>query len=293
MAKMNNTAVEISTLKSLLELTKPRILMAVLMTGFTGMCMSLGAIPPLIDVLWCFSALLLSVSGSAIQNNLLDHRIDQKMARTRDRELAIEKHGQAKLWLFSSLLIATSIAISLLFITKMVALLIGIAVLTYVLWYTLFLKRYDPFGAILGGLPGAIPALIGGYAIQAQFIPSVWLLFTLMMLWQPPHFWALTLKIKDDYAAATIPVLPLVYGETYTKIFIFLYALALIPVSIAISIAGGYGVIYLTFVTFVGFYYLFVTYWYIRVKVDYHRAFMLSLVYIFLIFLSTIAAVAI
>ena len=113
------------------------------------------------------------------------------------------------------------------------------------------------------------------------------------MLWQPPHFWALTLKIKDDYAAATIPVLPLVYGETYTKIFIFLYALALIPVSIAISIAGGYGVIYLTFVTFVGFYYLFVTYWYIRVKVDYHRAFMLSLVYIFLIFLSTIAAVAI
>ena len=157
--------------------------------------------------------------------------------------------------------------------------------LSYAVWYTLYLKRRGPFGAIVGGLPGALPVLIGCYGISDRFAPDVWLLFAFMMLWQPAHFWALTLKIQGDYEEGGVPVLPLVYGNDYTRLYILIYGLSLPPLALAVGLSAGYSLVYLIGSGIASFYYVFRTVRGIYRQEQYGRAFFASIIYMLVLML--------
>jgi len=148
--------------------------------------------------------------------------------------------------------------ISVYFINIINALLILLAILSYTVLYTLYLKRSSPYGTILGGLPGALPVLIGYSAIDPGLGIGAWILFIFMILWQPPHFWALAQMYKDDYKKANIPVMPVVFGSNYTNIFILLYSISLIPLSLSLWFFGICSEYYAILVLIVGIYFQYV-----------------------------------
>ena len=215
-------------------------------------------------------------------------KIDAKMPRTVKRDAAIRHLGEKKLWTITSIVLIACIVSAYLFLSAYTAICLFAASASYVVWYTLFLKRRNPFGAILGGIPGALPILVGSYGVSDRFALDSWLLFWFMMLWQPPHFWALTLKIEEDYKAAGIPVLPVVYGQEYTEVFIYLYGITLLPVSLMLGHFSGYSLFYLLSAVVLGVYYLLVTFYTIRVSKNYGLAFKTSLVYLTLLMIVII-----
>ena len=275
------------------KIAKASIIFSVVVTGCTGMIMARRSFPDLIEALLILLSLSLSAGGSAIMNNLLDQKLDEAMPRTRFRSDIINRWGRRKLWIISMLMCVLSVVLLLDFsfakVYRLYAILLTlIAILSYVVWYTLILKRNGPFGAIIGGLPGALPVLIGGYGVSDRFAVDIWILFAFMMLWQPAHFWALTLKIQGDYQKAGVPVLPLVYGNEYTRLYILLYGLSLPPLALALGLSGGHGWIYLIGSSLISAYYVIRTVRGIYRQEQYGRAFFASIIYMLVIMLLII-----
>jgi protoheme IX farnesyltransferase len=146
--------------------------------------------------------------------------------------------GEKTAIFIASLFIVIALFISLYYLNYITALLIVAAILSYTLLYTLYLKRSSPYGTILGGLPGALPVLIGYSAIQSNIGLDGYILFAFMMLWQPPHFWALAQKYKLDYKKAGVPVMPVALGAKFTNIMILLYSISLLPLSLSFWFLG-------------------------------------------------------
>ncbi len=182
---------------------------------------------------------MLSAAGSALINNILDREIDKMMSRTSKRPTAkgeidvVEGMGVAVFMIFLGI---TSV---LIFGGIVPAVLDALAVISYDVLYTLILKRRDPFGVILGGIPGALPTLIGYYSTAGRFDLLSLILFAFMFLWQPPHFWALAIKYKEDYSKGNLPVMPLIYGDRFTKLQSLLYAASILPLVI-LPVVFGY-----------------------------------------------------
>ncbi len=191
---------------STILLSKPGIIISVAFTGFAGMVVASKGLPSFALGFLTIVSLLLSAAGSAILNNVLDKQIDLLMNRLSKRAHALEVVGEKTAVFIASLFIVIALFISLYYLNYVTALLIVAAILSYTLLYTLYLKRSSPFGTILGGLPGALPVLIGYSAIQPNIGLAGYILFAFMMLWQPPHFWALAQKYKLDYKKAGVPV---------------------------------------------------------------------------------------
>lgn len=270
-------------MRDLIRLAKGSIIFTVVVTGFTGMLMAKRWFPPLSELAWVLGSLTLSSGSSAIMNNLLDYQMDKNMRRTLWRSEIIDRFGKKTLWAISLVMAALSF-VPLVFYQRWYA--VGFtlaAILSYAVWYTLYLKRRGPFGAIVGGLPGALPVLIGSYGISDRFASDVWLLFAFMMLWQPAHFWALTLKIQHDYAEGGVPVLPLVYGNDYTRLYILIYGLSLPPLALAVGFVGGYGLLYLIGAGVVSFYYVYKTVRGIYRPELYGKAFFASIIYMLVV----------
>jgi protoheme IX farnesyltransferase len=155
--------------------------------------------------------------------------------------------------------------------------------------YTLYLKRRSPFGAVPGGIPGALPVLIGCAASAGTLRPEALALFALMLLWQPAHFWLLALACREDYRAAGIPVLPVVLGERYAKALIFLYATALVPASLALSFMGAASAPFCAFAALDGAAFLAAC-WRFTIRSDRHmKAFRASILYLALLLLAVVA----
>jgi protoheme IX farnesyltransferase len=146
--------------------------------------------------------------------------------------------GEKTAIFIASLFIVIALFISLYYLNYITALLIVAAILSYTILYTLYLKRSSPYGTILGGLPGALPVLIGYSAIQSNIGLDGYILFAFMMLWQPPHFWALAQKYKLDYKKAGVPVMPVALGAKFTNIMILLYSISLLPLSLSFWFLG-------------------------------------------------------
>jgi protoheme IX farnesyltransferase len=172
---------------------------------------------------------VLSAGGSAIINNVLDREIDRLMTRTANRPTAKGEIYPHEGITVASILIILGLVLVFLFGGVVPFLLTFLAVISYDFLYTLVLKRRNPFGVILGGLPGALPTLIGYHSTAGRFDLLPLILFYFMFFWQPPHFWALAIKYKEDYARANLPVLPLVYGERFTKMQSIIHSVLLIP----------------------------------------------------------------
>jgi protoheme IX farnesyltransferase len=269
--------------RDLIRLAKGSIIFTVVVTGFTGMLMAKRRLSPAWELIWILGSLTLSSGSSAIMNNLLDYNMDKAMKRTQWRSVIIDRIGIKVLWGIAILMALVSFVPLALYERWMAAGFTLAAILSYAIWYTLYLKRRGPFGAIVGGLPGALPVLIGAYAISDRFAPDVWLLFAFMMLWQPAHFWALTLKIQGDYEKGSVPVLPLVYGNDYTRLYILIYGLSLPPLALAVGLSAGYGWLYLVGSGIASVYYVIRTVRGIYRQEQYGRAFFASIIYMLVV----------
>lgn len=217
---------------------KPGIVAAVLLAGFTGMVLAERGWPDAATSLICLASLYLAAAGSAMLNCLLDAEPDRRMARLQARVAALEKVGRGRVLATALTGIAVALVLAILYLDPLVSILILAAVIFYAFLYTLRFKRRSPWGTVTGGIPGALPVLIGYAATTHSVRLDGIILFIVMLLWQPPHFWALALEYRRDYQAAGIPVLPVTHGERYTKFLIFIYATALLPASLSLWLFG-------------------------------------------------------
>jgi len=251
----------------------------VVFTGFAGMVLANRGIPASNIIFYTLISLFLSAGGSAVLNNVLDQELDVLMDRLGKRVHAMRRVGEKQAIVISVVMIISSLFISLYFINYVNAFLIILAILSYTILYTLYLKRSSPYGTILGGIPGALPVLIGYSAIEPALGIGAWVLFIFMILWQPPHFWALAQKYKDDYKKANIPVMPVVFGVEYTNLFILLYSVSLIPLTLSLWFMNICSEYYAILVLISGIYFEYVMFKSVITKTNYGKAFGVSILY--------------
>ncbi|MEW6719025.1 MAG: heme o synthase [Thermodesulfobacteriota bacterium] len=233
-------AIPASPLKpSSLLLVKPGIVAAVALTGFAGMVLARRGLPDAATAALTLVCLLGAAGGSAALNTVLDEETDERMPRLSRRIAALRSVGRGRIAVSAAAAVAASLALAAFGINRTVFLLLALAAGGYSVLYTMVWKRRSPYGTIPGAVPGALPALIGYAAVEPRLGADGWILFLFLLLWQPPHFWALALKYREEYRAAGVPVLPVAFGEPYTKVLIFLYAAALPPLTLSLWALGG------------------------------------------------------
>ncbi|HEU5360019.1 MAG TPA: protoheme IX farnesyltransferase [Candidatus Deferrimicrobiaceae bacterium] len=276
---------------SALLVSKPGIASGVALAGLAGMVLAAKGVPRAGVLVPCLASVLAAASGSAVINGILDAPLDERMPRLKGRVEAMKRVGSEGALSLALGLILASLLVSYLFLHGLTVALVLAAVLSYTILYTCFLKRRSPYGTIPGGIPGALPVLIGYSAVAGRIGMDGVILFLAMILWQPPHFWALALAHREEYREAGIPVLPVALGEPYTKILLFLYAVSLLPATLALW-AFGYCSVFFAWAAFAlwsGF--LWSCYRNVVVRSRYRRAFGASILYILGILAAVIADV--
>jgi heme o synthase len=230
----------LASLRDYLTLTKPRIMTLLLLTGAGGMFVGAQGVPPLGLLALTMLGLGLACGGASALNHLLDRDIDALMgSRTEQRPVASGRVTPEQALEFGVLLSATSFALLASAVNVLTAVLALVGNLFYVLVYTRWLKRSTPQNIVIGGAAGAVPPLVGyAAATGALALPALWL-FLIVFLWTPPHFWALALMIKNAYAAAGVPMLPVVRGDRETARQIVLYSIAMVAFTVVVGIWLG------------------------------------------------------
>lgn len=234
------------SLRDYVTLTKPRIMTLLLLTGICGMFVGARGVPPLGDLLAMTVGLALACGGASALNHVLDRDIDSLMGeRTRARPVTSGRVPAAYALEFGLALSAFSFVLLAGVVNVLTAALALVGNLFYVLVYTRWLKRSTPQNIVIGGAAGAVPPLVGWAAATGNLTVPALLLFAIVFFWTPPHFWALALLIKRDYAAAGIPMLPVVRGERETVRQIVVYSIVLVGVTIVPFVWGTLGLVYL------------------------------------------------
>jgi protoheme IX farnesyltransferase len=230
----------LASLRDYLTLTKPRIMTLLLLTGAGGMFVGAQGVPPLGLLAVTMLGLALACGGASALNHLLDRDIDALMgSRTEQRPVASGRVTPEQALEFGVLLSATSFALLASAVNVLTAVLALVGNLFYVLVYTRWLKRSTPQNIVIGGAAGAVPPLVGYAAATGSLaLPALWL-FLIVFLWTPPHFWALALMIKNAYAAAGVPMLPVVRGDRETARQIVLYSIAMVAFTVVVGIWLG------------------------------------------------------
>src|SRR5688572_9132153 len=223
-----------------LTLTKPRIMTLLLLTGAAGMFVGAQGVPPVDLFAVTMLGLALACGGASALNHVLDRDIDKLMgSRTEQRPVASGRVTPAQALEFGIVLSAVSFALLASAVNVLTAVLALVGNLFYVLVYTRWLKRSTPQNIVIGGAAGAVPPLVGyAAATDTLALPALWL-FLIVFLWTPPHFWALALMIKNAYAAAGVPMLPVVRGDRETARQIVLYSLAMVAFTVVVGIWLG------------------------------------------------------
>jgi protoheme IX farnesyltransferase len=231
--------------KDYLELCKPNVVALMILTSLIGMLLAVpGAVPLHVLVLGNLG-IALCAGSAAVVNHLVDRHVDQKMARTFNRPIAKGRVAPVNAMIFAFLIGGLGMAILLFYINALTAWLTLASLLGYAVVYTLFLKRATPQNIVIGGLAGAAPPLLGWTAVTGTLDGHALLLVLIIFAWTPPHFWALAVHRKKEYANAEIPMLPVTHGERYTKIHILLYTFVLLAVSLLPFATGMLHLIYL------------------------------------------------
>jgi protoheme IX farnesyltransferase len=224
-----------------LELTKPKVVVLMLITSLAGMFLATRAGVSWSVLLFGNLGIGLCAGGAAVVNHVVDRRIDALMARTHKRPLAQGRVEPLPALLFALALALLGMVLLLVFTNALTAWLTLASLLGYAVLYTGFLKRATPQNIVIGGLAGAAPPLLGWVAVSGHVSAEPLLLVLIIFAWTPPHFWALAIHRKEEYAKADIPMLPVTHGERYTKLHILLYTLILLAVSLlpyAIHMSG-------------------------------------------------------
>lgn len=231
------------------ELTKPRVVALIVFTALVGMFLAVPGLPPLREGVFGLLGIWLAAASAAAINHLIDQRIDKLMARTANRPLATGALQPVQVLVFAVLLGVASMAILVLLVNPLTAALTFASLIGYAVVYTGYLKRATPQNIVIGGIAGAAPPLLGWAAVTGMQNPWDWahalLLVLIIFVWTPPHFWALAIFRREDYARALIPMLPVTHGVTYTRWQILLYTVLLVVVTVLPWAVGMSGVFYL------------------------------------------------
>lgn len=231
--------------KDYLELTKPRVVALMILTSVIGMLLAVPGFVPLDVLILGNLGIALSAGSAAAVNHLVDRRIDLKMARTRDRPVATGRVEPIPAAIFALVLGLSGMWILIAYINVLTAILTLLALFGYAVVYTLWLKRATPQNIVIGGLAGAAPPLLGWTAVTGDVHPHALLLVLIIFAWTPPHFWALAVHRREDYAEAEIPMLPVTHGERYTILNILLYTFIMIVTTLLPFILGMFSWLYL------------------------------------------------
>ncbi|MEM7563032.1 MAG: heme o synthase [Pseudomonadota bacterium] len=228
------------------NLTKPKVVFLIVFTAMVGMLLAAdGAVPLDIFVFGLLGIGLAAASGAAI-NHVVDEHIDRVMERTRNRPLVSGELDQKSALIFALGIGALGITMLILFVNALTAMLTFFSLVGYALIYTMYLKRATPQNIVLGGAAGAAPPLLGWAAVTGSVGTEALLLFLIIFIWTPPHFWALAIRRREEYAKADIPMLPVTHGVYFTKIQILLYTILLFLVTLMPFIVQMSGLIYLS-----------------------------------------------
>jgi len=228
-----------------LELTKPRVVALIVLTAVIGTLLAAPGLPPLDALVFGNLGIALAAASAAAINHLVDRRIDARMGRTRNRPLPSGHLAPAQALAFALLLGVASMVILVAFVNLLTAVLTFASLIVYALVYTIWLKRATPQNIVIGGAAGAAPPVLGWVAVTNHIDPQPLLLFLIIFAWTPPHFWALAIARRHDYARADIPMLPVTHGVEFTRLHVLLYTVLLCVVTMLPYMIGMSGLIYL------------------------------------------------
>ncbi|MBU2978370.1 heme o synthase [Alteromonas sp. C1M14] len=234
-----------TTWRDYYELTKPKVVLLLLLTALVGMCLATDT--------WVDGWILLSgivgigmiASAAAVINHVVDHRIDGLMARTVNRPVVKGKVSVSRALLFAFALGASGFGLLWFFVNELTAMLTLASLVGYAVIYTMFLKRATPQNIVIGGLAGAAPPLLGWTAVTNEIHAHALLLVLIIFTWTPPHFWALAIHREKDYARAKVPMLPVTHGIEFTKTSVLGYTILLVLVCLLPYLVGMSHLIYL------------------------------------------------
>jgi heme o synthase len=234
-----------ATLRQYWSLTKPRVVALIVFTAAIGMFLAVPGLPPLKESVLGFLGIWLAASSAAAINQLLDARIDAKMARTAWRPIVVGQVSPRQALAFALALAAASMLILLVWVNPLTAALTFASLIGYAVVYTVWLKRATPQNIVIGGIAGAAPPALGWAAVTGELHPHALLLVLIIFVWTPPHFWALAIFRRDDYARAMVPMLPVTHGVEYTRWQILLYTVLLVVATVLPWATGMSGLFYL------------------------------------------------
>jgi len=277
----NQTAI---SWRDYLELCKPNVVALMILTSVIGMLLATPQAVPMDILLFGNLGIALCAGAAAAVNHVVDRRIDEKMARTANRPIAQGRLQPNQAIAFALITGLAGIVVLVIFTNILTAWLTLASLIGYAFIYTMYLKRATPQNIVIGGLAGAAPPLLGWVAVTGEIHYNALLLVLIIFAWTPPHFWALALHRKEEYAKADIPMLPVTHGDTYTKINIVLYTLMLVVITIMPYLTGLFGWLYLagSLVLGAGFLYYSAPMW--LDKDSGMRTFIYSIIYLMLLF---------
>jgi protoheme IX farnesyltransferase len=268
------------------SLTKPRVVALIVFTAAIGMFLAVPGLPPLRQSVLGFLGIWLAASSAAAINQLLDSRIDAQMARTSWRPLVSGTLTSRQALVFALVLATLSMAILVLWVNLLTAVLTFASLIGYAVVYTVFLKRATPQNIVIGGIAGAAPPALGWAAVTGQLHHHALLLVLIIFVWTPPHFWALAIFRREDYARAMVPMLPVTHGVEYTRWQILLYTVLLVIVTVLPWATGMSGLFYLGGALVLGAMFLWYAYRLLDPPDDFYamRVFNYSIVYLMALF---------
>ena len=269
------------------ELTKPRVVVLIVFTAIVGMFLAVPGWPGTIPLIFGTIGIGFAASGAAVFNHILDARIDIHMLRTRGRPLPQGRVSERAALRFASMLSLISLILLWFVVNPLTAVLTFFSLIGYAVIYTVYLKRATPQNIVIGGAAGAAPPVLGWTAVTNEVHAGALLLFLIIFVWTPPHFWALAIARKKEYAKVNIPMLPVTHGEAYTRLNILLYTILLVLVTIIPYLIGMSGVIYLLTALILGGLFLFYAIQMMRYPDELNRAmqtFRFSINYLGLLF---------
>ncbi len=228
-----------------LELCKPKVVLLILFTALVGMFLSTDGLVPFNAWFWGLIGIGLGASAGAALNHWVDEEIDARMERTHNRPLPTGNINGRQAVTFSLTLATLSMVVLLAFVNQLTAILTFASMVGYAVIYSMFLKRSTPQNIVLGGAAGAAPPVLGWTAVTGELHSEALLLFLIIFIWTPPHFWALAIKRVDDYSKAGVPMLPVTHGIAFTKLHILLYTVLLVVITILPFLVMMSGTIYL------------------------------------------------
>ena len=227
------------------ELTKPKVVMLLVFTAVVGMFLAVPGMVPWEPLIFGSVGIALASASAAAINQVVDQKVDEVMARTKNRPLPQGCMPMRNALVFAFVIGIAGIGILWFLVNHLTAWLTLISLIGYAIIYTMYLKRATPQNIVIGGAAGAAPPVLGWVAVTGQVDPHSLLLFLIIFVWTPPHFWALAIHRRDEYAKVEIPMLPVTHGIKFTKLQVLLYTILLLVVSVLPFVTRMSGIFYL------------------------------------------------